>query len=386
MPTFCHSDLELIEPTFRSELTDLVLDLEHLRRKTLSESTHPSIFFQLKQIFHMLESIGSARIEGNNTTIAEFIETKIDSNSYIDEGIQEIRNIEQAMDFVDDNVGDFGITHMFLRELHKIIVKDLGVPPRGEGDPTPGQYRENAVQITGAKHVPPETGQQVKSYMDELLKFIDRSDAPKYDLLKVALAHHRFMWIHPFSNGNGRTGRLFTYAMLVKQGFNVNMGRILNPTAVFCIDRENYNKLLALADENTAEGKEEWCIYVLKGLKDEIDKIDKLSDYSYLKDKILIPSLRYAREMEYINSTDYRVLECAAENQIIQNKDIKKFFPGKVTSAISREIRILKDKKVLVSETSNSRTYHLNFANNFLMRGIIKVLQEENFIPLHDDA
>ena len=120
-------------------------------------------------------------------------------------------------------------------------------------------------------------------------------------------------------------------------------------------------------------------------MKYEIDKIDKLSDYDYLKSKILIPSLKYAREMEYINLTEYKILECAAENQTIQNKDIKKFFPGKVTSAISREIRMLKDKKMLVSESDNSRTYHLNFANNFLMRGIIRMLQKENFIPLHDD-
>ena len=49
-----------------------------------------------------------------------------------------------------------------------------------------------------------------------------KDDSPKYDLLKVAIAHHRFVWVHPFSNGNGRTVRLFTYAMLVKLGFNVN--------------------------------------------------------------------------------------------------------------------------------------------------------------------
>jgi Fic family protein len=37
---------------------------------------------------------------------------------------------------------------------------------------------------------------------------------PKYDLMKVALARHRFAWLHPFSNGNGRVVRLLTYAML----------------------------------------------------------------------------------------------------------------------------------------------------------------------------
>ena len=73
---FIHYDLKLVEPPFGSKLTDLVIELDYLRRKELGGSTHPKIFFQLKHIFHMLESIGSARIEGNNTTIAEYMETK----------------------------------------------------------------------------------------------------------------------------------------------------------------------------------------------------------------------------------------------------------------------------------------------------------------------
>ena len=74
---FKHYDLKLVEPTFASALTDLIIELDHLRKKQLGGSTHPKVFFQLKHIFHTLESIGSARIEGNNTTIAEYIETKL---------------------------------------------------------------------------------------------------------------------------------------------------------------------------------------------------------------------------------------------------------------------------------------------------------------------
>ena len=71
--TFNHFDLKLIEPDFGSSLTDLIIELDYLRKKQLGGSTHPKVFFQLKNIFHKLESIGSARIEGNNTTIAEYI-------------------------------------------------------------------------------------------------------------------------------------------------------------------------------------------------------------------------------------------------------------------------------------------------------------------------
>jgi len=59
--------------------------------------------------------------------------------------------------------------------------------------------------------------------MEELFTFINNDDDKKYDLIKTALAHHRFVWIHPFDNGNGRTVRLFTYVLLVKLGFNINV-------------------------------------------------------------------------------------------------------------------------------------------------------------------
>lgn len=115
--------------------------------------------------------------------------------------------------------------------------------------------------------------------MNELFEFINNHDSHKYSLLKTAIAHHRFVWIHPFTNGNGRTVRLFTYAMLVKLGFNVDAGRIINPTAIFCSSRENYYKYLGQADSATEEGILSWCEYMLKGLKDEIEKIDKLLDF-----------------------------------------------------------------------------------------------------------
>ena len=69
----------------------------------------------------------------------------------------------------------------------------------------------------------------VDELMSELMDFIAEENGPKYDLLKAAIAHHRFVWIHPFGNGNGRTVRLLTYAMLLKAGFNANAGRIINP-------------------------------------------------------------------------------------------------------------------------------------------------------------
>lgn len=105
----------------------------------------------------------------------------------------------------------------------------------------------------------------------------------KYDLIKVALAHHRFGWVHPFSNGNGRVVRLLTYALMIKYGFNVKAGgRVLNPTAVFCSDREKYYEMLTLADAGSPAHLERWCVYVLQGVLAELQKVDRLTRCEYL--------------------------------------------------------------------------------------------------------
>lgn len=378
MPTFVHYDLKLEEPDFKSNLTDLIIELDYLRKKTPGGSTHPKVFFQLKHIFHTLESIGSARIEGNNTTVAEYIETKIESFEPVPPGIAEIKNIEAAMSFVEENAKDYPINRAFISEMHKMVVYGLNPPPDGEGDLNPGEYRKFNLKIAKADHLPPDW-MRVEDYMDELINFINRSDSSKYDLLKAAIAHHRFVWIHPFGNGNGRTVRLFTYAMLVKNGFNVNVGRIINPTAVFCSNRTDYYNHLAKADRGEKDGILNWAEYVLRGLKDEIEKVDRLSDYDYLSKEIIIPSLVHSRERQYITDTEAKILRRVAERQVVQAGDLKDIFPGKLNAEVSRQIRRLIEKKMLVPETNGARKYILRFDNNFLLRGIIIALGDRGF-------
>ena len=382
---FLHYDLKLIEPSFGSALTDLIIELDYLRKKTLGGSTHPKVFFQLKHIFHTLESIGSARIEGNNTTVAEYIETKLAKTKNVPPSIKEIQNIEKAMAFIEENVKDYPINRAFLSEMHKMIVDGLLPPPNGEGDETPGEYRKTNLKINKSSHKPPEW-LKIEDYMAELLDFVNREDSPKYDLLKTAIAHHRFVWIHPYGNGNGRTVRLFTYAMLVKTGFNVNVGRIINPTAVFCSNRNDYYTNLSEADKGTDEGLIKWIEYVLTGLKEEIEKIDKLLDYDFLKKEILIPTISYSLERKYITEVEGKILKKAVDIQVIQAADVKEFFAGKADSEVSRQIRKLIDKKMLSPEKEGARKYVLRFDNSYLLRSVMKSLGEKGFLSIRDEV
>lgn len=382
---FIHYDLKLVEPSFGSTLTDLIIELDYLRKKQLGGSTHPKVFFQLKHIFHTLESIGSARIEGNNTTIAEYIETKLTETKKVPPSIKEIQNIEKAMAFIEQNVNDYPINRAFLSEMHKMIVDGLLPPPEGEGDSTPGEYRKRNLKINKSSHKPPEW-LKVDDYMNELIDFVNREDSPKYDLLKAAIAHHRFVWIHPYGNGNGRTVRLFTYAMLVKTGFNVNVGRIINPTAVFCSNRNDYYNFLSEADKGTDEGIMAWVEYVLKGLKEEIEKIDKLSDYNFLCKKILLPTISHSLERKYITDVESKILKKVIDLQVIQAADVKEFFVGKADAEVSRQIKRLIDKKMISPEKDGTRKYVLRFDNSYLLRSIINSLGDKGFLPVRDEV
>jgi Uncharacterized conserved protein len=379
-PRFIHHDLQLLNPSFDSPLVDVLQELEHLRRLRLGGDTPAPLFFQLKDIFHLLESLGSARIEGNHTTLADYVETRVEGGRATEEHMMEVANIEKAMGYVDEAISaGEPISEYFIRELHVLAVSELA----REGDKTPGTYRQSGVKIAQSSHLPPEA-LLVPQYMQELVEFINHEDPPKYGLMKVALAHHRFGWIHPFGNGNGRTVRLLTYALLIKYGFNVkDGGRVLNPTAVFCNDRERYYQMLAQADKGSAEGLEAWCLYVLHGILVELNKVDRLTRYDYLHSHILLPALSYAKARALLTDMEFKILKLAFE----QKGSIKAGDLAQVNAQWSKpaqrtyQINKLLSRQLLMPVQDGAREYVVMFTNNYLLRGIIQSLRDEGFIP-----
>lgn len=370
-------NIKLITPSFDSNLVDTLLELNHVRKLKLSGSTYTQIFFQLKEIFHMMESIGSARIEGNRTTISEYIEEKISKTQGENEQYSEIANVEEAMKYIEDSIDEGSeITHKFVRELHHLTVNKL----KNEGDKTPGAYRKSNVLIALSKHKPPEY-YLVEEYMEDLLNFINEKKSSKYDLLKIAQTHHRFTWIHPFGNGNGRTVRLLTYALLIKYGFNVKEGSLLNPSAVFFNDRDKYYEMLSIADRGDDESMLIWTEYVLEGILEEIEKINKLTNYTFLSKHILIPAIAHAKDRGQINEKEHKVLGVAIKHQIFASKDINQAKIDLTERQRSFTITKLKDNNLIYPVKEGGRKYFINFISSYLLRSIIIMLEKENFIP-----
>lgn len=382
MSSFNYFELKLVEPSWGDPVTDIILELEKLRtkNKVLRSAVSPVLFSELKEIFHILESLGSVRIEGNNTTLAEIVERSIspDEKQRKVENYQEFLNNQAALHFIEENVqvGD-KITKAHILEIHKLIVYGL----EREGDRTPGQYRKSEVVIARAEHKPPPFS-MVEELMNELFDFIGKDHPPKDNLLVSVLAHHRFAWIHPFSNGNGRTVRALTYAMLIAQGFAVN--RIINPTAVFCNNRDAYYENLAVADTGMSEGLLKWSYYVLSSLLEENKKIEKLLDAKFLREKIIVPALAYSKDRQLITDVEKNILTKAFEKGELMAADIKPFINAKYSNAVTRLINKLLEKKMLQKQSVASRKYLPSIHNNYLLRGFIESLRENKFIPFND--
>lgn len=372
-------------PTFQSKITNLIFDLEHMRDRSLSGSTPPWLFFDLKDIMHQLESLTSARIEGNRTTIMSVIENVIEGNKVTsDESLKELYNINEAIAFIEKTVMDQPINRAFISELHKIVVKDL----HSDGSNFPGQYRPTNVEILNSIHKPPNHT-AVPAMMDELIEFINQDRESQYDLLKTAVAHHRFTAIHPFDNGNGRTVRLLTYAMLTKQRFIDDQGsRLLNPSAIFCMDRQKYYDMLAVADTGTDQGLLQWCEYVLTGIIIEIEKIDKLLDANFSIDNIILPSLKLALDKKQINQLEYDVLKVATTESPFQASDVRHLFGAEESDRIatSRLLSKLKKEGFIMVHPKYKLKYVLRFSNNYLLRGVMRQLDTHDLLPVRADS
>ena len=384
MPAFTHHELRLLDPRFSSPLLNVLTDLEYLRRHQMGGDTPLPVFLQLKRVFHLLESLASARIEGNRTTLLDLVENESDAAPPAadrQDQMREIRNIERAMTEIEGAVQHgTPISEHLLRSLHEMTVRQL----QREGDPTPGAYRSGSVRIEQAEHLPPPHV-SVPEYMAELVAFINRDDEPKYDLMKIALAHHRFAWIHPFANGNGRVVRLLTYAMLLKYGFQVSMaegeaGRLLNPAAVFCADRQRYYDMLGEAEQGTDQSLENWCTYVLTGVRDEMKKVQQLTSHDYLQKSILLPAIAHARERQLITPLEASMLVATVKAQVIKSGGLKNHMPDMTPNQRTYQIGKLVSAGMLIPIAEGARQYTVGFMRNKLLRGVMNALADQGFV------
>lgn len=380
--------LKSINPSFNSELVSELFNLEKIRYTHLGGTTPPWLFFDLREIMYILESVASARIEGNRTTVVNAaIDSLSNDEKPSDENLQELRNIRKAIDFIEETFdGDDSqqITPSFIREVQKIVVTDL----KHDGSKWPGDWRSCSVHIKKSDHKPPNHI-EISRLIQELCDYIADDNDNKMDIIKIALAHHRLAAIHPFDNGNGRTARLVTYAMLIKAKFiNKTMRTILNPSAIFCMDRQEYYDKLAAADSGKEEALEDWCLYVAQGIASEMVRVSKLLDRDYAVPHIIEPALKSALDSQFISAEEHEILKIAMQKDLIQAQDVRYLFGPTASDAVqtSRVLANMRDKGLLMVHPKYKKKYVMRFANNYLLRDVLLAMDRNGLLAVKNEA
>jgi Fic family protein len=115
-----------------------------------------------------------------------------------------------------------------------------------------GRFRDGNVRITGARFTPPDA-LHIEEDMDDLIRWYITDARDMHPIVKATIFHHRFVWIHPFFDGNGRTARLLYNLLLLSAGYPpaiiLTVDKKKYYTALRDGDRGDYNKLFFLVGQ-----------------------------------------------------------------------------------------------------------------------------------------
>ena len=203
----------LLDARILKRLTSSLAELN--RHRPLKQS----ILKKLREQFIVEMTYHSNAIEGNRLTLKETLLILREGVTIKGKNLSEhleAKNHEEAMNFlfeVVDSKKRLTLSHHLIRQLHQLVVKDTE-------SKIAGTYRITDVQILGSKHRPPP-GYQVQEKMTNFFEWMTESKSKYHPVEFAVLAHHRFVAIHPFEDGNGRTARLLMNLLLMRNGYPI---------------------------------------------------------------------------------------------------------------------------------------------------------------------
>jgi Fic family protein len=215
------------------------------------------------------EAVLSSQIEGTQASLMDVLEYEAqEDQTPAGVDVREIVNYIEAMSHGLARLSDLPISRRLICEVHEKLMADVR---GGEPQKTPGEFRRSQNWIGGAspstaRFVPPPA-EQVPAAFSNLESFL-HDDAPMPSLIKAGIAHAQFETIHPFVDGNGRTGRLLITFWLVEQ--QILRKPLLYPSLFFKEHKEEYGeRLQAIRDRGAWE---EWLEFFLDGVAQIADE------------------------------------------------------------------------------------------------------------------
>lgn len=233
----------------------------------------------------ILEAHHSTHIEGTQLTLSDA--QKILAGKHV-EGVrpddrQELMNYKEAMDFVSEYLDIRSeITEDIIKGIHKILVKDV----RG-GSLEPGCYRkvQNYVvnSITGEIIYTPPSSEEVPALMKEFMEWLNK-EKDVSPVLMAGVAQHRFVDIHPFLDGNGRTARVLCTLILYQKGYDFK--RLFSLSEFYDKNRREYYDSIQSVRE-TGMDMTVWLEYFVRGLKNQMLEVRSKGEVAIRKEVVI---------------------------------------------------------------------------------------------------
>lgn len=203
-------------------------------------------------------------------------------------------------------------------------------------------------------YTPPQSYDEIMEMMSNLEKFINDNELCDWDpLVKMAVIHHQFESIHPFYDGNGRTGRIINILFLVKEGL-LNLP-ILYLSRYINQNKGTYYKLLQ--ETRNTQNWEPWILYMLEAI--EQTSIQTSSIVRGIKGLMLQHKKRIRAELPKIYSQDlinnlfkhpYTKIDFVVQDLHVTRKTAAKYLHALCAAGFLSEIKLGKEIYFLNNE------------------------------------
>ncbi len=249
--------------TIRPRLLTLVEVIAALRERIQGAAVELSWIPALQKDSRTRNGHASTAIEGNPLTLEQVraLEEGHELAASDPRSSREVLNYFAGLRYVEKHAGKKIIRHEDLFELHRILadsVMDQG---------TAGSYR--TIQVRVGRYHPPAAA-DVSGLMFELLEWWNKQSTGLSPVLSSAILHYRFEQIHPFADGNGRTGRALALWELYRRGFDSH--HIFSVDEYYWEDRPGYYAALD-AVRVAGEDLTGWLEYCAEGVRQTLEQV-----------------------------------------------------------------------------------------------------------------
>lgn len=242
--------------TVTSHLVKIIEEIASFRERILASTVQVLWIPALQKDARVRNTHGSTAIEGNPLTLEEvkILEAGKQLPTATEKSKREVLNYFAALRFIEKNASKKQILEKDLLKLHKIISSD--VMDQGKA----GEFRSISVRV--GNYLPPKSN-VVRRMTIELLEWWNNLSSKWSPVISSAVIHYRFEAIHPFGDGNGRTGRALALWELYRRGFDTN--HIFSIDEFYWEDRQKYYHALDQVRQKN-DDLTGWLEYVAEGI------------------------------------------------------------------------------------------------------------------------